>query len=204
VVDETAAGTSTDAGGLDSVKSLAPAYTLSQFVENLILSGAGNIGGTGNEKANVITGNAGSNAIDGAGGADIIKSGTGNDVLTGGLGGDSFVFNTALSASANIDTIKDWDAGGARDKILLDDDIFLALGRVTATTALDPATFVKGTAALDDNDRIIYDAATGALYYDADGVGAGAQVQFATLFSDATLGTHPGAGLTAADFFVVI
>ncbi len=204
VVDETAAGTSTDAGGLDSVKSLAPAYTLSQFVENLILSGAGNIAGTGNDKGNVITGNAGSNALNGAGGADIIKAGTGNDTLSGGLGRDSFVFNKALSASANIDTITDWDVGGVQDKILLDNDIFLALGLVTTTTALDPTMFVKGTAALDDNDHIIYDVAAGALYYDADGVGEGAQVQFATLFRDATLGTHPGAGLTATDFFVVI
>ena len=204
VADETTDGMATDAGGIDTVRSLASGYTLSQFVENLSLSGTGNIGGTGNDKSNVITGNAGSNAINGAGGADIIKAGAGNDILTGGLGADTFVFNTALSASTNIDTINDWDAGGAQDKIQLDDDIFLALGKVTATTALDATMFVKGTAALDANDHIIYDQTTGALYYDADGVGGAAQVQFATLVSNATLGTHPGAGLTAADFFVVI
>jgi Ca2+-binding RTX toxin-like protein len=204
VVDETTGGIAADAGGIDTVRSLASAYTLSQFVENLSLSGAGNIGGTGNDKANVITGNAGSNAINGAGGADIIKAGAGNDILTGGLGADTFVFNTALSSSTNIDTINDWDTGGAQDKIQLDDDIFLALGKVTATTALDATMFVKGKAALDGNDHIIYDQSSGALYYDADGVGAAAQVQFATLVSNATLGTHPGVGLTAADFFVVV
>jgi Ca2+-binding RTX toxin-like protein len=204
VVDETTGGIAADAGGIDTVRSLASAYTLSQFVENLSLSGAGNIGGTGNDKANVITGNAGSNVINGAGGADIIKAGAGNDILTGGLGADTFVFNTALSSSTNIDTINDWDTGGAQDKIQLDDDIFLALGKVTATTALDATMFVKGKAALDGNDHIIYDQSSGALYYDADGVGAAAQVQFATLVSNATLGTHPGVGLTAADFFVVV
>lgn len=112
------------------------------------------------------------------------------------------MFNTALDATLNVDTIKDWDAGGVQDKILLDQDIFLAFRPVTATTALDPTMFVKGTAALDDNDHIIYDPATGALYYDPDGIGIAAQVQFATL--NTVTGAHPGAGVTASDFFVVI
>ena len=200
VVDETTDGV-TDAGGIDAVRSTV-SYTLAQFVENLTLSGAANIAGTGNDKANVITGNAGSNTISGAGGADTIRAGAGNDILTGGLQADSFVFNTALDATLNVDTITDWDAGGIQDKILLDKDIFLSLGQVTVTTALDPTMFVKGTAALDDNDHIIYDQATGALYYDPDGIGSAAQVQFATL--NTVTGTHPGAGLTATDFFVVI
>ena len=51
------------------------------------------------------------------------------------------------------------------------------------------------TEGLDGNDRIIYNTTTGALYYDPDGDGAAAAVQFATL------GT--GLALTAADFFVV-
>ncbi len=201
VVDETTDGV-TDAGGVDMVRSLAPVYTLANFVENLVLGGTGNIGGTGNDKANLITGNNGSNAINGGLGADIIKAGLGNDILTGGAGIDSFVFNTALDATTNVDIIKDWDANGAADRIQLDDDIFLALGPVTVTTALDATMFVKGTAALDANDHIIYDQTSGALYYDADGVGGAAQVQFATIFSNAT--THPGAGLTAGDFLVVI
>jgi len=42
---------------------------------------------------------------------------------------------------------------------------------------------------------VVYNSATGALYYDADGSGAGAQVQFATL------GT--GLGVAAGDFLVI-
>ena len=49
-------------------------------------------------------------------------------------------------------------------------------------------------AAVDANDYIQYDAGSGALYYDADGSGAGAAVQFATLIG------HPT--ITAADFIV--
>jgi Ca2+-binding RTX toxin-like protein len=201
IVDETTDGLSSNAGGIDLVRSTV-GYTLPQFVENLTLLGIANSTGTGNSQANVITGNAGSNAINAAAGADIIKALGGNDTLTGGLGADSFVFNTQLDARLNIDTIKDWDAGGARDKILLDDDIFTVLGQVAATTAIDSTMFVKSAVALDANDHIIYDQRTGALYYDADGSGPEAQVQFASL--NTVTGAHPGTNLSASDFFVVV
>jgi serralysin len=42
---------------------------------------------------------------------------------------------------------------------------------------------------------VIYNSNTGARLYDADGTGAQAAVQFATL--------DPGLGVTAADFWVV-
>lgn len=44
----------------------------------------------------------------------------------------------------------------------------------------------------DINDRIVYNTVTGALYYDADGSGATAAIQFATLKERPTV--------TAADF----
>ena len=201
VVDETVVGVSTDAGGLDLVKSTI-GFTLPQFVEKLTLLGTANIAAVGNDQGNMITGNAGSNAINAAGGADTIKAGAGNDTLTGGLGADSFVFNTALNANLNIDLITDWNVGGASDKILLDDDIFAAVGAVTITTALDATMFVKGTTALDGNDHIIYDQRTGALFYDPDGSGPLAQLQFATI--NTATGGHPGAGLTASDFLVIV
>ena len=52
-----------------------------------------------------------------------------------------------------------------------------------------------GTAAADADDRIIYDAATGRLFYDADGNGAGTALHFATV----TVGT----AITAAEFTVI-
>jgi Ca2+-binding RTX toxin-like protein len=51
-------------------------------------------------------------------------------------------------------------------------------------------------AAHDADDRIVYNTATGALYYDADGIGGEAAIQFATLSGSPD---H----LTAADFAVL-
>jgi Ca2+-binding RTX toxin-like protein len=48
---------------------------------------------------------------------------------------------------------------------------------------------------LDANDRVIYNNATGALFYDADGTGAIAAVQFAEV--------TPSLALTNLDFLVV-
>jgi hypothetical protein len=81
---------------------------------------------------------------------------------------------------------------GGRRPVQLDHDIFSAAG---ALGTLSANAFFAGAAAHDADDRIIYDSATGNLYYDADGNGAAAQVLFADL------GT--GLALTNADFSIV-
>jgi Ca2+-binding RTX toxin-like protein len=153
--------------------------------ENLVLTGATAINGTGNTLNNTLTGNSANNVLNGR---------AGDDTLTGGLGKDFFVFNAALNASTNIDTLTDYSA--AADTIRLENAIFTSL---TTTGALNAANFVVGTSAADANDFLIYDNSTGALYYDADANGAGATVQFATVFSS---GTTP-ASLSAAEFVVI-
>jgi Ca2+-binding RTX toxin-like protein len=114
----------------------------------------------------------------------------GYDTLTGGAGKDTFVFNTALVR--NVDTIADFSA--VDDTIQLENGIFTKL---TATGALSAANFVANTAgtAMDADDFIVYDSDSGALYYDADGNGAGVAVKFAVLTG------HPA--ITAADFYVI-
>jgi serralysin len=129
---------------------------------------------TGNGFAQTVMGNDGSNRLDGAGGRDILV----------GLGGaDVFVFSTA-PGFGNVDTIRDFSV--ADDMIGLDHAVFTALseGALTATA------FFVGTAAQDADDRIIYNAATGALGYDADGSGAGGALQFAALKAGLTLTPH--------------
>ena len=64
-------------------------WTLGANLENLTLTGLGNLSGTGNELNNTIIGNSGNNVLDGGSGIDILDGGLGNDTLIGGLGNDA-------------------------------------------------------------------------------------------------------------------
>jgi Ca2+-binding RTX toxin-like protein len=77
-------------GGLDTVNS-SIAYVLGAEVENLTLTGAGAIAGTGNSLGNVIVGNTAANSLSGEGGADSLAGGKGNDKLAGGAGSDTLL-----------------------------------------------------------------------------------------------------------------
>ncbi|MFM7611676.1 MAG: calcium-binding protein, partial [Alphaproteobacteria bacterium] len=129
-------------------------------------------GGTQNDTLN---GGDLADRLFGDAGNDMLNGGAGADCLIGGAGSDHFIFSTALNV-ANVDTIVGYSA--SEDTILLDDAVFAALGFPGTLAA---GAFKVGTAATDADDRIIYNSATGALLYDADGAGGAAAVQFATL-----------------------
>lgn len=80
--------TSTLATEIDTVKS-SIGYTLTANVENLTLTGAAAINGTGNTLHNILTGNTAANKLNGLAGDDTLNGGTGNDILNGGGGADS-------------------------------------------------------------------------------------------------------------------
>lgn len=171
--------------GTDTVISTVT-LTLAADVENLTLAGTDAIWGTGNAEANVITGNSAINRLMGGGGNDSLHGGGGMDVLVGDAGQDRFYFE----ASAGANWAKLPDFSHADDSIWLDRDIFTGIG---ADGALDAGAFRLGSAAVDADDRILYDSATGYIYYDADGSGAEA----ATLLARVVAGTT----VDATDFF---
>ncbi len=141
----------------------------------------------GNGGDDVIYGGLDNDHLSGGKGLDTIYGGTGNDTLYGNLDADRFVFDTALNATANVDQIMDFTVN--QDKIVLSQAIFAGIG-----STLDASAFQIGDAD-NTSDRIIYDQATGQLFYDADGNGAGQSVLFATVTA--------GTALTIADFAMI-
>jgi Ca2+-binding RTX toxin-like protein len=171
--------------GIDSVSSKIT-HTLSANVENLTLTGAAKINGTGNNLANAITGNSAANQLSGGAGNDTLDGGWGADRLTGGTGHDIFKFTVKSAA----DLITDYNV--ANDTIQLENTVFAAL-KITGTLAA--GQFKVGTKAADANDFIIYNKTAGMLLYDADGNGAIAATQIATIGG--------GLSLTHADIVVI-
>ena len=65
--------------------------TLGLNLENLVLTGAADLTGTGNTLRNAITGNAGANALTGLGGNDTLDGGAGADTMDGGAANDTYI-----------------------------------------------------------------------------------------------------------------
>jgi Ca2+-binding RTX toxin-like protein len=191
-------------GGIDTVVSsinfslVASARVIGAF-ERLTLTGGGNVNGTGNTLANVLTGNnarniltggVGNDTLNGLNGNDTLIGGVGVDTLTGGGNNDSFVFNALLNA-ANRDTITDFNH--VNDVFRLENGVMGALG---GPGALAAAKYFAGAAAHDADDRVVYNKATGALFFDSNGIAAGGVTQLATL-------TNKPANVDASDFVVI-
>jgi Ca2+-binding RTX toxin-like protein len=166
----TAGDVLSDPSGNDTVIA-STSWALSTGFENLTLSGTGNLNGSGTGSANILIGNSGGN---------VLRARDGNDTVTGGGGRDFFDFTTPASAT-NVDTITDFVSG--TDELEFEDAAFTAIGATGAWAAGDARFWsaAGATSGHDANDRVIYNSSTGALYYDADGSGAGAAQLVATL-----------------------
>ncbi len=188
---------------IEHLTGSAYADTLSgDATDNTLIGGAGDdvlagLGGAdhllGGADADTLYGDAGADTLDGGDGNDVLEGDAGNDTLSGGAGEDSFRFNAMLGAG-NVDIVSDFAGAGTTggDVLVLDHD--WCLGMTAGALAGD--AFETGTAASAFTTRILYDAATGELFFDQDGS--------LTTFSPvkfATLSAHP-AGLAAGDFLI--
>ncbi|MBF9234975.1 calcium-binding protein [Microvirga alba] len=160
----------------------------------------------GDDTDNLIQGKNGNDHLIGGAGNDELNGGAGRDVLTGGAGADAFIFDSKLGRN-NVDRITDFNSKEG-DVIALSSHIFKGLpsestGGFTQLKPSHPDVFRAalekhfrvGDKALDADDHIIYNQASGALYYDSDGNGAGAAVKFAQL--------KPGTALHYWDLIVL-
>ncbi|MCX7668534.1 MAG: RTX toxin, partial [Anaerolineae bacterium] len=117
--------------GIDTIYS-SVSYVLPEHVENLILTGDGNLGAGGNGADNVLIGNAGDNflsggagrdRLDGQAGNDTLDGGQGNDVLIGGAGNDTYLINLGdgldrIDDVSGTDTVR-FGAGLTLDNVAL-------------------------------------------------------------------------------------
>ncbi len=96
--------------GTDTVEA-SVTYTLGSNVENLTLTGAAAINGTGNTLNNTLTGNSAANTLVGGAGNDRLVGGGGVDTMRGDAGNDTYVVDMATdivveSASGGTDTVE--------------------------------------------------------------------------------------------------
>ncbi|MFT7571548.1 MAG: Ca2+-binding RTX toxin-like protein, partial [Paracoccaceae bacterium] len=118
--------TITDTSGADLVQS-SVTFTLAANIENLTLTGTGNINGTGNAAVNTLIGNSGNNRLDGLGGAD---------AMTGGAGDDTFVVDDVGDTVSEL-------AGGGTDTV--ESSITFTLGANFENLTLTGGSNINGT-----------------------------------------------------------
>ena len=131
-------------------------WILGTNLENLTLTGANRINGTGNTTDNVIIGNANINKLTGL---------EGDDTLTGDLGADRFMF---VSTASGLDTITDFNGlvSGLADGDKLQLDASLLVGTFAYVGG---AGFSGGS----DNSEARINVNLGRVIIDTDGDGTG-------------------------------
>ena len=157
--EETVAGT--DDGGVRDIVFASASYALADYIEDLYLTGSGNLNGTGNGSDNLIGGGGGANVLSGGGGKDYIIAGAGNDTLLGGEGddtlrggagrdhidgGDGFDMADYSASTSAVTVYLDNSAAGTAEA---EGDMFVSIEAVMGTAYDDK---LYGTAAPDNLD----------------------------------------------------
>lgn len=154
-------------------------------------------GGDGNDK---LRGSSGFDKLLGQNDNDLLNGGRNDDELTGGAGRDKFVFNTDAAfttADFGVDTIRDFT--DSDDKILLDKTTFKTISSTAGSGFSQGDEFAvvgsDAAAAISQAD-IVYNSASGKLFYNQNGASAG----FGTGAHFATLADSPV--ISATDFLI--
>jgi Ca2+-binding RTX toxin-like protein len=147
-----------------------------------------------------LRGGANNDSLIGNIGNDTLSGGNGADQLNGGTGDDAFRFDGPVT-NLNRDTIVGFDL---KSETVQGDRFELAQIRFSDITpalvqngVLKAEAFHQGTAATDANHRIIYNQATGEVWYDRNGNASGAAFLIATI-------TSPVKPALTSDYFHII
>ncbi len=181
--------TATDSGG--SLTEQFRVVTGSTNVDTINLSGTADdlvfLAG-GND---TILAGGGNDSVFGQNGSDLIHGGDGNDVLYGMNGTDTFFFDTALNSTSNVDRIIDFNATNSSsngDTVYLSTAQFTGIGSGAGTLAAADFQQVSSGGSGDVSGlsvgglvNVVYDALTGALYFDTDGGSLANATKFAVL-----------------------
>ena len=149
-------------GNTDSLSNIENVIG-SEFDDNL----------TGNSSNNSLTGRGGNDTIIGISGDDNLTGGTGADTLSGGSGSDLFVY---FNPDEGGDTIDDFVVG--IDKIAA---VAVGFGSGLSSGALSQDSFAVGSVATSNEQRFVFNDASGELFFDTDGAGAANSQLIATL-----------------------
>ncbi|MBW8881078.1 MAG: calcium-binding protein, partial [Asticcacaulis sp.] len=148
-------------GGIDLVFS-SHSYTLGNSVENLTLTGNGQVNGTGNGQNNVITGNNAANTLNGLAGNDLLDGGNSNDTMNGGLGDDTYVVGATgdvltENVGEGIDLVRssvDWTLGANFENLELTGNAGISGTGNTLDNKLTGNAGNNTLSGLDGNDTI--------------------------------------------------
>ncbi|RYG87667.1 MAG: hypothetical protein EON59_06760 [Alphaproteobacteria bacterium] len=156
-------------GGTDGVIA-SSSYYLYANIENLTLTGSGDLFGVGNELANTIFGNAGSNLLIAGAGDDIVRGGAGVDSLFGQDGNDQLFGDAGIDyliGGIGNDTL---DGGDDPDAIYGEDgDDVLTGGSGSHTDILVGGAgndVLRGDSGAGDYDRMDGGSGDDAYYVD--------------------------------------
>jgi Ca2+-binding RTX toxin-like protein len=105
-------------GGTDTVQS-SVSLALGSNVENLTLTGAAAINGTGNGLVNILLGNGAANTLNGGVGADTMQGGGGNDIYVVSQAGDLAIETSAANGSDTVQSPISWTLGAFLDNLVL-------------------------------------------------------------------------------------
>lgn len=116
--------------GIDTAQS-SVTWTLGANLENLTLTGASAINGSGNSLNNILLGNSANNTLNGGAGNDTLDGGAGIDRLIGGSGDDTYIVDlvtkgTGAKATAVLQDRVTEAAKGGEDVLILRGEIELS------------------------------------------------------------------------------